>query len=88
MSIGGGYHSITVTLDNRDVSNPVIIASDQNPLLFGSDGWCSFDNKADFDTFMTGWSQRAGDHDTRPERVPRLERPTVDNTDARPRPGQ
>jgi hypoxanthine phosphoribosyltransferase len=67
-SVAGGYHSVTVTLDNRDTDNPVIIFSDQNG---GSEGWKAFDNKADFDDFMKDWQNNAGTAYSDPNRDPK-----------------
>jgi RHS repeat-associated protein len=75
VSIGGGYHSVTVTLDNRDTANPVVIFSDQNG---GSEGWKAFSSKSDFDDFMKDWQDRAGEHYSDPDRKPKpLKNPPV-----------
>jgi hypothetical protein len=68
VSIGGGFHSVTVTLDNRDTANPVVIFSDQNS---GSEGWKAFSSKSDFDDFMKNWQDRAGSAYSDPDRKPR-----------------
>jgi RHS repeat-associated protein len=67
VSIAGGYHSVTVTLDNRDTANPTIIFSDQNG---GSEGWRKFSTKASFDAFMKDWQTSGGKHYTDPNRDP------------------
>lgn len=68
VSVGGGFHSVTVTLDNRDTDNPVVIFSDQNG---GSEGWKAFSSKSDFDDFMKNWQDRAGSAYSDPDRKPR-----------------
>jgi len=59
VSVAGGYHSVTITLDNRDTDNPVVIFSDQNG---GSKGWKAYDNKADFDKAMEDWETSGGNY--------------------------
>ncbi|MEZ4359064.1 MAG: FG-GAP-like repeat-containing protein [Kofleriaceae bacterium] len=68
LSLGSGYHSITITLDNRDTANPVIVFSDQNG---GSAGWKEFTSKTDFDTFMKSWQDAGGKAYSNPNRSPR-----------------
>lgn len=67
VSVAGGYHSVTVTLDNRDVANPVVYFSDQNG---GSAGWKGFTAKNDFDAFMKAWQDGAGAAYSDPNRSP------------------
>jgi RHS repeat-associated protein len=75
VSVGGGYHSVTVTLDNRDTAHPQIIFSDQNG---GSQGWRAFSSKSDFDDFMKSWQDAAGSHYSDPDRKPKpLKHPPV-----------
>jgi len=67
VSVAGGYHSVTVTLDNSDTGNPVMYFSDQNP---GSAGWKKFTAKADFDAYMKVWQDSAGASYSAPDRKP------------------
>ncbi len=66
VSVAGGFHSVTVTLDNRDTSHPVYF-SDQNP---GSAGWRGLTSKVDFDASMKTWQDSAGAAYSAPDRQP------------------
>jgi RHS repeat-associated protein len=75
VSVAGGFHSVTVTLDNRNAAHPVIYVSDQNS---GSRGWQGFTAKANFEAFMKDWQDAAGAAYTAPDRYPRpLDPPPV-----------
>lgn len=67
VSIAGGFHSATVTLDNRDPANPIIAISDQNE---STAGWKEFSTKAEFDQFMLYKQANAGAAYADPDRKP------------------